>query len=443
VLLWAAPRIFLALRMHLAPDSVGLNNYSVFLYCLDNDKIANAISYGAFVLSDKPMPLSRFKVIDLTRARAGPTSVRQLADWGADVIRVELPPALGTEIMGADRYGYEAQNLHRNKRSLTLNLKKDEGRKIFFDLAREADVVVENYRPQVKHRLGIDYEAVRKVNPRIVYGSISGFGQEGPYAGRPGLDQIAQGLSGLMSVTGEPGKGPMRVGIPISDLSAGMMLAQGILLALLEREASGEGQWVHTSLLEAQIQMMDLQVARYLIKGEVPGQAGNNHPTFAPTGVFETADGLINIQSGPKHLWERLAPAIGAPELLAHPDYDGAEGRLENRDTLNENINRKTRGKKSEEWIAILNDAGIPCGPIYTVDQTIADPQVQVLGMTPHIDHPVLGEVKVVGQAVKMSRTPQRMRFATPELGEHTEEILKTLGYGTEDIQRLRDSDVV
>ena len=394
-------------------------------------------------MSEKPMPLSRFKVIDLTRARAGPTAVRQLADWGADVIRIEMPHSMGVEIMGADRHGYEAQNLHRNKRSLTLNLKKEEGRRIFFDLARGADVVVENYRPQVKHRLGIDYEAVRKVNPRIVYGSISGFGQEGPYAGRPGLDQIAQGLSGLMSVTGEPGKGPMRVGIPISDLSAGMMLAQGILLALLERESSGEGQWVHTSLLEAQIQMMDLQVARYLIKGEVPGQAGNNHPTFAPTGVFETADGLINIQSGPQHLWERLPPAIGAPELLDRPGYADAGKRLENRDALNEDINRRTREKKSEEWIGILNDAGIPCGPIYTVDQTIADPQVQILGMSPHVDHPELGEVKVVGQAVKLSRTPQRMRNATPELGEHTDEILKTLGYGAEEIQRLRDSEVV
>ena len=352
------------------------------------------------------MPLSPFKVIDLTRARAGPTAVRQLADWGADVIRIELPPSLGAEIMGADRHGYEALNLHRNKRSLTLNLKNEEGRKIFFDLAGGADVVVENFRPRVKHRLGIDYEAVRKVNPRIVYGSISGFGQEGPYAGRRGLDQIAQGLSGLMSVTGEPGAGPMRVGIPISDLSAGMMLAQGILLALLERESSGEGQWVHTSLLEAQIQMMDLQVARYLIKGEVPGQAGNNHPTFAPTGVFETADGLINIQSGPQRLWERLAPAIGAPELLERPGYADAGGRLENRDALNEDINRCTRGKKSEEWIALLDDAGIPCGPIYTVDQTIADPQVQVLDMTPQVDHPDLGKVKVVGQAVKLSRTP-------------------------------------
>jgi crotonobetainyl-CoA:carnitine CoA-transferase CaiB-like acyl-CoA transferase len=394
-------------------------------------------------VSDKSMPLSRFKVIDLTRARAGPTAVRQLADWGADVIRVEMPAAMGMEVMGADRHGYESQNLHRNKRSLTLNLKSGEGKKIFFDLAKGADVVVENYRPHVKHRLGLDYEAVRKVNPRIVYGSISGFGQEGPYSGRPGLDQISQGLSGLMSVTGEPGKGPMRVGIPISDLSAGMMLAQGVLLALLERESSGEGQWVHTSLLEAQIQMMDLQVARYLINGEVPGQAGNNHPTFAPTGVFETSDGLINIQSGPPRLWERLAPAIGAPELLEHPDYIDPERRLENRDALNEEINKRTREKTSEEWISILNESGIPSGPIYTVDQTFADPQVQVLGMSPHVDHPVLGEVKIVGQAVKMSRTPQRMRFATPELGAHTEEILKTLDYSDGDIQKLRDGGVI
>lgn len=399
---------------------------------------------GRFELSEKPMPLSRFRVLDLTQARSGPTAVRQLADWGADIIRIEPPPSTGKSgILGGGRHGYESMNLHRNKRSLTLNLKADEGKEIFFALVKSADVIVENFRPDVKHRLGIDYETVSKINPRIVYGSISGFGQEGPYADRPGLDQIAQGLSGLMSVTGKPGEGPMRVGIPLADLSAGMMLAQGILLALLEREASGEGQWVHTSLLEAQIQMMDLQAARYLVNGEVPGQAGNNHPTLIPTGVFETADGLINIQSGAQRLWKRLTKALGAPELGEHPDYIDQEMRAKNRDALNAELSHYTRQRKSDEWIRVLNEAGIPCGPIYTVDQTFADPQVKTLDMSPSVVHPVLGEVKIVGQAVKLSRTPQRMRKATPELGEHTEEILKEVGYAPEDVRRLRDAGVV
>ncbi|MEK6709396.1 MAG: CoA transferase [Nitrospinota bacterium] len=390
------------------------------------------------------MPLSRFKVLDLTQARSGPTAVRQLADWGADVIRIEQPPSSGAEgLLGGDRHGYESLNLHRNKRCLTLNLKAEEGKKIFYELAKGADVVVENYRPRVKHRLGVDYESVRKVNPRIVYGSISGFGQAGPYAERPGLDQIAQGLSGLMSVTGEPGRGPMRVGIPLADLSAGMMLAQGILLALLERETSGEGQWVHTSLLEANIQMMDLQAARYLIKGEVPKQAGNNHPTLIPTGLFETADGLLNIQSGAQRIWKRLVRALGAPELAEHPDYAEPAGRVKNRDKLNDLISRHTRKKTNAEWIDLLNKEGIPCGPVHMVDQTFADPQVQTLGMAPEISHPKLGRVRVVGQAMKLSRTPQRMRFATPELGEHTGEILQSIGYGPEEIQRLRERGVV
>ena len=395
-------------------------------------------------MQNNSLPLSRFKVLDLTRARAGPTAVRQFADWGADVIKIEAPPATGySDNMAQPRHGYEAQNLHRNKRGMTLNLREEKGREIFFRMVKGADVVIENYRPDVKHRLGVDYEACRAVNPRIVYGSISGFGQEGPYRKRPGLDQIAQGLSGLMSVTGKPGDGPMRVGIPIADLSAGFMLAQGLLIALLEREVSGEGQWVYTSLLEAQIQMMDFQAARYLRFDDVPTQQGNNHPTFLPAGVFETADGRINIQSGPQHLWERLAYALGMPELIENPDYADGPKRFENGEALHETITHRTRTKPGAEWIEILNKAGIPCGPIYTVDQTFADPQVKRLNMSPEVEHPEMGPIKIVGQAVKLTRTPQKMRGAAPELGAHTKEILGEMGYDAESISQLRDEGIV
>ena len=395
-------------------------------------------------MQNHSLPLSRFKVLDLTRARAGPTAVRQFADWGADVVKIEAPAGSGfSDNMAQPRQGYEAQNLHRNKRGMTLNLREERGREIFFRMVEGADVVIENYRPDVKRRLGVDYEACRAVNPRIVYGSISGFGQEGPYRKRPGLDMIAQGLSGLMSVTGKPGGGPMRVGIPLADLSAGFMLAQGIMIALLEREVSGEGQWVHTSLLEAQIQMMDFQAARYLRFDDVPVQQGNNHPTFLPAGVFETADGRIIIQSGPQHLWERLVRALEMPELLENPDYADVPKRFENRVALHETIARRTKTKPGAEWIGILNEAGIPCGPIYTVDQTFADPQVEGLNMAPEVDHPEMGPIRIVGQAVKLARTPQKMRGAAPEMGAHTEEILGELGYDADAIDQLRDEGIV
>src|ERR1700744_6546994 len=281
-------------------------------------------------------PLARFKVIDLSRVRAGPTAVRQLADWGASVIKVESPE--GDAGMGGERHGPDFQNLHRNKRSITLNLKSPEGVNILKRLVREADVLVENYRPDVKFRLGVDYETLRKVNPRLVYGSISGFGQDGPYRERPGFDQIAQGMGGLMSITGLPGQGPVRVGIPVADLTAGIFSAMGILVALLEREQSGEGQWVQSNLLAAQIAMLDFQAARWTIGQEVPGQAGNNHPTSIPTGVFATADGHINIAAAGDDIYRRCCKALDAPQLAADPQFATGKSRSANRDALNEAI---------------------------------------------------------------------------------------------------------
>src|SRR6202521_4697018 len=317
--------------------------------------------------------LSRFTVLDLTRVRAGPTCVRQLADWGANVIKIEIPAELDTgEPLGGPRDGPDFMNLHRNKRSITLNLKSPEGVAAFKKMVKKADVVVENFRPDVKGRLGIDYKTLAKINPRLVYASISGFGQDGPYAERPGFDQIAQGMGGLMSITGIPGQGPVRVGIPIADLTAGIFLAQGILVALLEREVTGEGKWVHTSLLEAMLSMLDFQASRWLMAGEVAPQAGNNHPTGIPTGVFPTSDGHINIAASGDDIYKRLCDAITRPDLLTDPRFATSKARQTNRDTLNEILGEETSRRSSEEWVKVLNDAGVPCGPIYTIDQTFA-----------------------------------------------------------------------
>ena len=390
--------------------------------------------------------LARFKVLDLTRYRAGPTAARQMADWGADVIKIEMPPAPG-ENSQADpvkaRHGPDFQNLHRNKRSLTLNLKDPDGLAIFKQLADGVDVVIENYRPDVKHRLGIDYETLSATNPRLVYASISGFGQDGPYEKRPGFDQIAQGMGGLMSITGMPGEGPMRVGIPIADLSAGMYCALGIMVALLEREVSGKGQWVQSSLLQAQISMLDFQAARWLVDHEVPPQAGNNHPTSIPTGMYPTTDGHINIATAGGEIYERLCRALGDEELITDPNYATGKARSDNRDALNERLNALTRDKSSAEWVQILNDAGVPCGPIYDIDEMFDDPQVKHLGMAAPVTHSTLGPIKIVSQAASISRTPFRIHSATPELGEHTDEILDGLGIKAADVSSLKERGIV
>ncbi len=387
--------------------------------------------------------LERFTVLDLTQVRSGPTAVRQLADWGANVIRVEIPEKLDKAQLGGLRSGADFQNLHRNKRSLSLNLKTSRGVEIFKKLVLKADVVVENFRPDVKARLGIDYESLKVLNPGLVYASISGFGQDGPYKDRPGFDQIAQGMGGLMSITGAPDAGPMRVGIPVADLTAGLFCAQGILTALLEREVSGEGQWIQTSLLQAQIFMLDFQSARWLVDGEVPGQAGNNHPTIIPMGVFETSDGYMNISGGGQVIWQRLCDALELSELALDPDYAEPQDRSKNRDALNGRLEEKTKLHSTAYWVTFLNDKSVPCGEINSIDQVFENPQVKHLGIVQKIKSTERGEIELVGQPIDMSRTPSRLATPPPTCGEHNDAILSELGYSEAEIAQLREADII
>jgi crotonobetainyl-CoA:carnitine CoA-transferase CaiB-like acyl-CoA transferase len=404
-----------------------------------NEQGAKGLSAMAFPRASRA--LERFTVLDLTRVRAGPTCVRELADWGANVIKIEMPAEEQEgEPLGGPREGPDFQNLHRNKRSMTLNLKKSAGVAALKRMVKKADVLVENFRPDVKRRLGIDYKQLARVNPKLIYASISGFGQDGPYANRPGFDQIAQGMGGLMSITGLPGQGPVRVGIPLADLTAGLFCSLGILVALLEREKSKKGQYVSTSLLEAQIFMLDFQGARWLIGGEVPKQAGNNHPTSIPTGVFKTADGLINIASAGARIWNRFCEAAGAKDLLQRPEYQTAAGRSQHRNELNADIERYTVKRTSAEWIELLNKAGVPTGPIYSIDQVYADPQVVHLG----IAQPVKGsKLRMARQPMSLSRTPSRLMAPPPALGQHTDAVLKEFGFSRKDISALRQAKAI
>ena len=384
------------------------------------------------------LPLEPYTVIDLTRARSGPTCVRQLAEMGANVIKVE-----SREQDDFTRDEFDFQNLHRNKRSMTLDLKHPRGVEVLKKLVAKADVLVENFRPDVKRRLGIDYEALSQVNPRLVYASISGFGQSGPYRDRPGYDQIAQGLGGLMSVTGLPGQGPVRVGIPVADLTAGMFLAHGVLVALLERERSGKGQWVHTSLLEAMVRMLDFQTTRWLIGKEIPPQAGNDHPTGIPTGVFKTAGGHMNIAASGQHMYRRLCEALDVPQLIDDPRFKTPQDRSKNRVACNAELEKATVTKSSADWVEILNKAGVPCGPILNVKEVFEDEQVRHLKLAVKVQHPRLGEQEVQNLPVTLSRTPGAVRTASPDLGEHTDQVLAELGYSREDIAALHRDGVV
>ena len=395
-------------------------------------------------MPERSFALRSLKVLDLTRVRAGPTCCRVLADFGADVIKIEAPagvdPSAG--VSGA-RHGYDMLNLHRNKRSLTLNLKDPEGRTLFLRMAETADVVVENFRPDVKDRLGIAYDDLAKVNPRIILASISGFGQDGPYARRAGFDQIAQGMGGLMGVTGNPEEGPMRAGAAVADSSSGLYAAIGILVALQERAASGHGQWVQSSLLESQIALMDFQAARYLIEGEVPQSSGNDHPYVTPMGVVATEDGHLNLGVGSDAQWLAFCGLIDKPEWGEDAKFATNSGRFEHRPELWDLLRPFFAKRSTADWVTALEDVGVPAGPIYMMDEVFADPQVQHLGAAVAIDHPVRGETQLVAQPVKLSRTPASIYVSAPDAGEHSDTILVEIGLSEGEIADLRARNVI
>lgn len=387
------------------------------------------------------LPLSRYTVLDLTVARAGPSAVRLLSDWGANVIRIEPPPAKGQGSVTGRRRGPDDQNLHRNKRCLSLNLKTEQGAAVLKKLVERCDIVVENFRAVVKPRLGVTYEQLKAINPRIILASISGFGQDGPYSERPGVDQIMQGMSGLMSITGEPGRGPVRVGIAISDTTAGMFLGQGILLALLHREHTGEGQWVHTSLMEAMLNKLDFQASRYTIKGEIATQEGNAHPTQVPMSTFRARDGQVNIAASTPGMWAGFCKALGADALRDHPDYQSVESRTAHRRQINEAVNAVTERFTIDELVTKLNAAGVPCGPIYSIGQAFEDPQAKHLRMTRPVRHKVLGEMQLLRSPINLSAFahPEAFERAAPDNGEHTTELLRELGYDDQAIEKMKE----
>ncbi len=395
----------------------------------------------------RPRPssaLEHLKVLDLTRVRAGPTCCRVLADFGADVIKIEAPDGVDPNAgMSGARHGYDMLNLHRNKRGLTLNLKTPKGLSLFMRLVETADIVVENFRPDVKARLGIDYDALAAVNPGIILASISGFGQVGPYAKRAGFDQIAQGMGGLMMVTGEPGRGPMRAGAAVADTSSGLNAALGILVALTERQHSGKGQWVHTSLLESQIALMDFQAARYLVEGEVPPQAGNDHPYVTPMGVIATQDGYLNLGVGAESQWISFCTAIGREELMQDPRFATPEDRYQNREACWALLTPIFAKKTTAEWLEVLEAHGVPAGPIYTVDEMFDDPQVRHTGIVQSVTHHARGETQLIGQPITLSRTPAALDAAAPDAGEHSDEILGELGLTATEIAALREAGVI
>jgi len=389
--------------------------------------------------------LDGVRVLDATQVMAGPFCTMLLGDLGADVVKVEPPEGDTTRTMAGSR-GTESPgfwSINRNKRGIVLNLKDARGQEIFRALAARADILVENYRPGAMAALGLGYADLRALNPALVYASISGFGATGPYATRGGFDLVAQGMSGIMSVTGEAGQAPVKCGVPLTDLGAGLLALQAVLAAYVHRLRTGEGQHVDTSLLEAGIALSVWESAQYFSGGGVPEPMGSAHRMFAPYQAIRCADGHINLGAANARTWERLARALGRADLLERPEYRAAEDRVRNRRRLAEEIEAVTATRPRAHWLKLLDEEGIPCGPILDYAEVFADPQVRERGMVQEMDHPEGGRIRVVGPAVKLSETPARLRRPSPRLAEHTAEVLRELGYADAEVQALAAAGVV
>ncbi len=392
-------------------------------------------------------PLEGIKVIDLSRILSGPYCTMVLADLGAEVIKIEAPNGDDTRTWGPPFIETESAyflSINRNKKSMVLNLKEEEGRQILLDLIKDADVVVENFRPGTLKRLKLDYETLKAVNPRIILASISGYGQTGPYSQKPGYDVIAQGMGGITSVTGEPGQRPVKVGFSIADIGTGMWALIGIQSALIAREKTGEGQWIDASLLDTIISWQTYFAGNYFASGENPKPQGGAHPNIVPYQLFESANGYFNIAVGNESLWDKFCSAIGQPELRDNPKFATNKDRVVNRSEIVSHLQELFLTDTKENWIKLFEDAGIPCGPVMNFEEIFKDPHVLAREQLVEVEHPTAGKIKMTGIPIKFSATPGEVRTAPPLLGEHTDEVLKTnLNINEDEIARLKASGVI
>ena len=392
--------------------------------------------------------LSGVRVLDLTRALAGPYCTLMLGDYGADVIKIELPGrGDDTRHWGPPYIDGESAyflSINRNKRSLTLNLKDPAGREVFMRLTRNADVVVENFTPGVVNRLGIDYEAVKAENPRIVYSSISGFGQTGPYREKPAYDQMMQGLGGIMSLTGDPDGQPQKTGVALADIGAGMLAAYAVMTALFHRERTGEGQYIDVSMLDLQVAWLTYQAATYFATDTPPPRVGAAHPNLVPYQAFKCADGkYINVAVGNERFWQRFCKALGREDLVEMPEYAQNKDRVKNRDQLVALLQQEFDTRSTNRWVDILEEAGVPCGPINDLADVFSDPQVKARDMLLEVQHPSAGKIKQTGIPIKFSATPGSIDSPPPLLGQHSKEILLELGYSQDEVEALEQQEVI